>query len=130
MDNMTAAATARRAANSDFLKKLARVGFVVYGVVLLLVGITATRLAFGGSGQADESGAMATLAETGFGKVVLWVGAVGFTALSVWWLIEAIAGSRGPGGDRQLGDTLKNVGKAIVFAALAFLSLRFAVGSG
>lgn len=130
MDNMTAAATARRAANSDFLEKLARVGFVVYGVVLLLVGITATRLAFGDSGQADESGAMETLAETGFGKVVLWAGFVGFAALSVRWLIEAIAGSRGPGGARQLGETLKNVGKAIVFAALAFLSLRFAVGSG
>lgn len=127
---MTAATTARRAANSDFLEKLARVGFVVYGVVLLLVGITATRLAFGGSGQADESGAMATLAETGFGKVVLWAGAVGFAALSVSWLIEAIAGSRGPDGARQLGDTMKNAGRAIVFGALAFLSLRFAVGSG
>jgi succinate dehydrogenase/fumarate reductase cytochrome b subunit len=130
MDNMTAATTAQRAANSDFLEKLARVGFVIYGVVHLLVGVTATQLAFGGNGQADESGAMATLAETGFGKVVLWAGAVGFAALSLWWLIEAIAGSRGPGGARQLGDTVKNVGKAILFAAFAFLSLRFAIGSG
>jgi hypothetical protein len=129
MGRMTAASTARQAANNGYLDKLARVGFVVYGVIHLLVGVAATQLAFGGGGQADESGAMATLAENTFGKVVLWAGAVGFAALAVWWLVEAIAGSRGLVGDRRLGDTAKGVGKAILFAALAFLAVRFATGS-
>jgi hypothetical protein len=129
MDRMTATSTVRQAANNGYLDKLARVGFVVYGVIHLLVGIAATQLAFGNGGQADQSGAMATLAESTFGKVVLWAGAVGFAALAVWWLIEAVAGSRGPSGDRKLGDTVKNVGKAILFAVLAFLSVRFATGS-
>lgn len=126
---MTATSTVRQAGNNGYLDTLARVGYVVYGVIHLLVGAAATQLAFGNGGQADQSGAMATLAESTFGNVVLWAGAVGFAALAVWWLIEAVAGSRGPSGDRQLGDTVKGVGKAILFAALAFLSVRFATGS-
>ncbi len=126
---MTAASTAQRAASNGYLDKLARVGFVVYGVIHLLVGVAATQLAFGSGGQADQSGAMATLAQSTLGKVVLWAGAVGFAALAVWWLVEAVAGSRGPTGARQVGATVKNVGKAVLFAALAFLAVRFAVGS-
>ncbi|HEX6336482.1 MAG TPA: DUF1206 domain-containing protein [Jiangellaceae bacterium] len=127
---MTVASSAQRASGNGYLDKLARIGWVTYGVIHLLVGVAATRLAFGGGGRADESGAMTTLADSGFGKVVLWAGAVGFAALSVWWLIEAIGGSRGPSGAHQLGDTVKNVGKAILFAVFAFLSVRFALGSG
>lgn len=130
MDRTTATATAQRAAGSGYLDKLARVGMVVYGVLHLLIGVIATQLAFGHGGQADQSGAMATLADSTFGKVVLWAGAVGFAALTVWWLIEAVAGSRGADGSRKLGDTVKAIGKAVLFAALAFLSVRFAVGAG
>jgi hypothetical protein len=129
MDKMSVASSAERAADNGYLEKLARIGFIVYGVIHLLVGVTATQLAMGGGGQADQSGAMATLADSAFGKVVLWAGAVGFAALAVWWLIEAVAGSRDPGGARRLGDTAKNVGKAVLFAALAYLAVRFAVGS-
>jgi hypothetical protein len=120
----------RQVANNGYLDKLARAGLVVYGVIHLLIGVAAIQLAFGGGGQADQSEAMATLADSGFGKVVLWAGAVGFAALTVWWLVEAVAGSRGPGGARQLGETVKSLGKAVLFAALAYLSVRFAVGSG
>ena len=129
-DKVTAAATAQRAAGDSYLNRLARVGLIVYGVIHLLIGVTATQLALGNGGQADHSGAMATLADSAFGKVVLWAGAVGFVALALWWLVEAVAGSRGPTGARQLGETLKSLGKTVLFAALAVLSVRFAAGSG
>lgn len=130
MDEMTAKSTVRRAANSEYLDTLARVGFVVYGVIHLLVGVIAFQLAWGGGGQADQSGAMAALAENGFGKVVLWAGAAGFAALTFWCLSEAVLGSRGPDGSRQLGETVKFVGKAALFLAFGVLAVRFAVGAG
>jgi hypothetical protein len=130
MDRTTAEATARRAAQSGFLDKLARVGYVVYGIVHLLIGVLAFQLAWGGGGQADQSGAMAALADNPLGQVVLWAGAVGFAALALWWLIVAVAAARAPAGSRELGDTAKGIGKAVLFAALAYLAVRFALGSG
>lgn len=130
MDGTTAKSSVRRATQSDHLEKLARAGLVVYGVIHFVVGVIALQLARGGGGQADQSGAMAALAENGFGKVLLWIGAAGFAALTFWSLSEAILGSRKPDGSRQLGETVKFVGKAVLFAALGFLAVRFAVGAG
>ena len=72
---MTAQDTARRAGDSDALEHLARVGLIAYGVVHLLVAWLAIQLAwFGGGGEsADQSGAMATLADSPVGKPLLWV---------------------------------------------------------
>lgn len=65
----------------------------------------------GGGGQADQSGAMATLAQNGFGKVLLWAGAAGFAALAFWCLSDAILDSRGPDGSRRVGETVALVGQ-------------------
>lgn len=84
----------------------------------------------GGGGQADQSGAMATLAQNGFGKVLLWAGAAGFAALAFWCLSDAILDSRGPDGSRRVGETVALLGKAGLYGALGFLAVRFAVGAG
>ncbi len=131
MNTGVAKSTVKRAVHSDFLDKLARVGFIVDGVVHLLIGVIAFQLAFGGGGgQASQSGAMARLADSGFGQALLWVGAAGFAALAVWCVIDATLGSRGPDGSRKLGETAKYLGKGILFVVLATLAVRFALGSG
>ena len=131
MDGTTAKSKAQRAANSEYLDKLARVGLLVYGVLHFVIGVIAFQLAWGGGGgQADQSGAMSTLADNGFGLALLWVGAAGFAALTFWCLSEAILGSRKPDGSRDVGDTLKFLGKAGLFIVLGFLAVRFAVGAG
>ncbi|NED94607.1 DUF1206 domain-containing protein [Phytoactinopolyspora alkaliphila] len=127
---ISAKSAARRAARSDSLDRLARAGFVVYGLLHLQVGVLAFQLAWGGNGQADQSGAMAALADSEFGKAVLWISAVGFVALALWCVAELALNSRDSDGSRSLITTAKNAGKAVVFAALAFLALRFAVGGG
>ena len=65
---------------------------VGYGIVHLLVAWLAVQLAwFGGSGEsADQSGAMATLAESPVGKPLLWIVAVGFLIYFVRGPIEAL----------------------------------------
>jgi hypothetical protein len=128
---------ARGAGDSDALENLARIGLVAYGVVHLLVAWLAIQLAwFGGGGQsADQSGAMATLAKSPVGKPLLWVIAFGLVALAAWQAAEVLrwrgswSGS-GKARTRALQRSGKALVKAVIYAGLAVLAIRFATGSG
>jgi hypothetical protein len=128
--------TARRAGESDGLELLARIGLIAYGVVHLLVAWLALQLAWGGGGKsADQSGAMRTLAESPVGKPLLWVIAVGLIALAVWQAAEVLRWRHGwSASGKERTKALRKSGnaliKAIIYAALAVLAIRFATGSG
>lgn len=133
-----AAGAADRAGNSDTLEHLARIGLIAYGVVHLLIAWLALQLAWGVGGsaaQADQGGALATLAEQPFGTVLLWVVAVGMVALAAWQAAEAL---RWRGGLSASGDArkkaavtvVKSVAKAVVYATIAVLAVRTATGGG
>jgi Domain of Unknown Function (DUF1206) len=132
----SAMGAAGRAGNSDALENLARVGLVAYGIVHLLVAWLALQLAWGGGGKStDQSGAMATLAKQPFGKPLLWVLAIGLFALAVWQAAEILrwrSGWSASGKQRTeaIKKTVKSAAKAIIYAALAVLAIRFAMGSG
>jgi hypothetical protein len=127
---------ARQAGDSDGLEHLARVGLIAYGVVHVLVAWLALQLAWGEGGEsADQSGAMATLAESSLGKPLLWIVAVGLIALAVWQAAEVLRWRRGwSASGKTRTKALKKSGKAIVkaviYAALAVLAIRFATGGG
>ncbi|ORB32642.1 DUF1206 domain-containing protein [Mycolicibacterium parafortuitum] len=128
---------ADRATDSSALEKLARAGFAASGVLHLLVAFIIARLAFlgagaGGGGNADQSGALATVAGQTGGAVMLWVIAVGLVALGLWYLAEAILGSKPKerGEDKTGWKRLKPLGLAVVNFAIAFSAARFAMGSG
>ncbi|GAA3846028.1 DUF1206 domain-containing protein [Sphaerisporangium flaviroseum] len=73
--------------------RLARFGMACRGVMYALIGILALQIAFGGGGkEADKTGAVRTVAEQPFGTVLLWLLAVGFVALALWQLSEALMG--------------------------------------
>jgi large-conductance mechanosensitive channel len=130
------ASSADRAGNSDALENLARVGLIAYGIVHLLIAWLALQLAWSGGGEsADQSGALATLAEKPFGKPLLWVLALGLLALALWQLGEVLrhrAGLQSTGDARKKAVTkiVKSVAKAIMFLALAVLAFRYATGGG
>src|SRR3712207_845418 len=125
MDTSGTVSSARQAGDSDALENLARVGLIAYGIVHLLVAWLALQLAWGGGGDsADQSGAMATLAEQPFGKPLLWVLAVGLIALALWQLAEVLvyrAGLRGSGDAKKkaVKKIVKSVSKAVVYLLLA-----------
>jgi hypothetical protein len=75
---------------------LARVGLIAYAVVHLLVGWLALQLAWEASASksADTSGALKTLADQPFGKILLWRVALGLVALALWQASEVIWGYR------------------------------------
>ena len=128
--------SARQAGDSDGLEHLARVGLIAYGVVHVLVAWLALQLAWGGGGEsADQSGAMATLAESPIGKPLLWVVAIGLIALAVWQAAEVFRwrsgwSASGKTRTKALKKSGKAIVKAVIYAALAVLAIRFATGGG
>ncbi len=125
-----------RATDSDAFEYAARAGFVISGVLHLLVGYIIFRIAFGSGGNADQSGALGTLARQTGGALILWVAAIGLVALGLWRVAEAIVGSKpGEGSGHHQDDTpawkrAKSVGLAVVNFAIALSAARFAMGTG
>lgn len=127
-----------RATDSKPLEYAARVGFAVSGVLHLLVAFIILRIAFGSGGNADQSGAMATLAQQPGGTLMLWAAAVGIAALGLWHVAEAIVGKHpgersqaGQGSeDRPVWKRAKDIGVAILYFGIAISAARFAMGSG
>ncbi|SNR55344.1 DUF1206 domain-containing protein [Blastococcus mobilis] len=133
----SAMGAARQAGESDGLEHLARVGLIAYGVVHLLVAWLALQLAWGGgSGEsADQSGAMQTVAESPVGKPLLWIIAVGLIALAVWQAAEVLRwrhgwSASGKTRTKAVKKSGKAITKAVIYAALAVLAIRFATGGG
>jgi hypothetical protein len=132
---MTAQDTARKAADSDALEHLARIGLIAYGLVHLLVAWLAVQLAwFGGGGEsADQSGAMATLAESPIGNPLLWVLALGLIALASWQAAEVVRwrsgwSASGKARTKALRKSGNALVKAVIYVTVAVLAVRFATG--
>ncbi len=63
-------------AQNSVFERFARGGYVVSGLLHLIIGYLAIRIALGvGGGTADQSGALAALAAKPGGVVALWVAA-------------------------------------------------------
>jgi hypothetical protein len=113
------------------LDSAVRLGLVAYGLVHLLLAFTALRLAFGEhEGKADQEGALAQLAQSGFGQVALLVVAAGFGALVVWQAAEAVLGHGRSSGAERLAKRVGSAGRALVYLLLAGLALQQATRSG
>jgi Domain of Unknown Function (DUF1206) len=136
MSDTSAHGVVDRATDSKAFEYTARAGFAASGVLHLLVAFIILRLAFGSGGNADQSGALGTLAKQPGGAIMLWIATVGLFALGLWRVGEAIVGSKpGEGSGRQQDDSpawkrVKSLGLAIVNFAIAFSAARFAMGSG
>ncbi len=132
-----AATAADRAGQSDALELLARIGLIAYGVVHVLIGWLALQLAFGlggGGESADQSGALATLAETPVGGPLLWVLGLGLFALALWQAAEAFRWRQAmtSSGKRRrdaVGKVVKSIVKAILYVLLGVLALQTANGT-
>jgi len=119
---------AAAAEGSSWLHAVARVGFVVLGVVHAIIGVLAFVITRDPDDvEVDQSGAMLTLARTPVGGVLLWIVALGFLALCAWELIEAVLV---PGRDRprRWARRLPALAKAVAYAAVGGLALVFALG--
>ncbi|SMH49661.1 protein of unknown function [Rathayibacter oskolensis] len=120
--------TANEAQDSTAVRTLARFGYAANGLVHILIGVIALGVAGGGGGEADQTGALGTLAAQPGGVVVLWVCTIGLFGLALWGILEAFLVSGGDSTAEKWGSRLKEAAKAVVYAALGATALRFAMG--
>lgn len=105
------------------MERLARGGYVATGLIHVAIGWIAARLALGGGGgSADQSGALEALRSAPGGSLLLWVCVLGFGALALWHLLEAVVGAD------ELTDRAKAATQGVVYAVLGFTALTFARG--
>jgi len=125
-----AADAAEDVTNSRTFELLARAGFAASGVLHFLVGLIAIRLATGGSGSADFSGAVAELASQPAGPFLLWGSFAACAALAIWQASDAIFDYGHLPTKEKAGKKLKAAAQALVFAGLALTLASFALGTG
>jgi hypothetical protein len=119
-----------RVARSDGFEGLARAGLVARGVVYGIIGILALKLALGDGGQAtNQQGALQTIAQGPFGKVLLALMAIGLIGYAAWRLIRAALG-HGPEQSDDTKDRIAGFVSGIAYAALCVTALQILFGSG
>ncbi|HWU59610.1 MAG TPA: DUF1206 domain-containing protein [Microbacteriaceae bacterium] len=118
---------AQRANHSPVVRWIAKGGLVAIGLVHILIGVIAISVASGLKGNPSQSGALATVAATPGGFVLLWIAAIAMFGLAFWQFTDAAwvtASRRRTLAMRRLTD----IGKAIGFGVVGFAALIFALG--
>jgi hypothetical protein len=116
---------------------LARAGLVAKGASFVLVGVLAVKLALGNGGKAtSRQGALQTLAQHSFGKVVLVLLAGGFAAYAIWRLVQAFAEREDPSEGEAKGEAKKwgkragYLGRGAIYASLTYTVIKILAGAG
>jgi hypothetical protein len=125
-----AADAAENVTNSRTLELLARAGFAASGILHLLVGAIAIRLAMGGTGNADFSGAVAELATQPAGPFLLWASFAACAALALWQASDAIFDYNYLPTKEKAGKKARAGAQALVYTGLALTLMSFARGTG
>ncbi len=85
MPDDASSSTATQLAQNSVFERFARAGYVVSGLLNLIIGYLAIRIALGvGAGTADQSGALAALAAKPGGIVALWAAVVAPAVMGLW----------------------------------------------
>jgi hypothetical protein len=119
-----AEATARSFTQTRTFEVLARAGYAARGVVYLLIGVLAIRLAQGDGGpRPGQQGALRTIADQPFGKWLLVLTAVGLGGYAIWRLSQAFVGYTPEYGKHSASDRIGALGSGIAYAAFCVLAI-------
>jgi uncharacterized membrane protein YidH (DUF202 family) len=125
---------AKRAANSQWVDRLARLGFCARGIVYGVIGLVALQIAQRGSAasgeDASKDGALREIAERPFGRALLLILAVGLAGYAAWRFSEALWGKQDEDDEaKRSAKRLLSAGKGVVYLAFLASTLRF-LGNG
>lgn len=128
----SAQAAARSAFRSDWVVLVARLGYAAKGVVYIIVGVLATKAAFGQGGQTTGSeGAIRAIAGQPFGQTMLWLVAIGLLGYALWRFIQAGVDPEHKGSDASgIAARLGYAASGVIHGALAFYAIGLATGDG
>jgi hypothetical protein len=131
--DVTAAAT--DIAQNGVFEHVARAGYVVSGLLHMIIGYLAIQIALGtGGGNADQSGALAALSAKPGGIIALWAAVIALVAMALWRLAETALGRstdpKSQGNASEVLDRAKAFALAVVYFGFAYATLGFARGAG
>ena len=113
------------------LETAGRVGYAFKGVLYVLLGVLAVDTALEGGDTEGQQGALAAVAESPFGGVLLTVLGIGLAAYALWRLAMAVLdpereGSDAEGWAHRIGYAISGV----AYGSLAFAAYRIVQGGG
>jgi Domain of Unknown Function (DUF1206) len=136
LDAATEAAPSRRvrgagdsAARSRAFEWLARSGFVARGLIYGIVGILAVKLALGVGGKTtDQQGALQTIAQQPFGRLLLILVAIGLAGYALWRVVRAVLG-HGPEATDSGFERVAALASGLVYAGICAIAIKLLLGS-
>jgi hypothetical protein len=109
---------------------LSRAGFVARALVYGIIGLLAFDVAIGIGGKiTNQQGALRTVEQQPFGRVLLTLLAIGLGGYALWRLFRAALGHGPEGADRGL-DRIGALGSGIVYAAMCAIAVQILTGPG
>jgi hypothetical protein len=125
-----ARATAGEAARNPQLHRLARAGFLGYGLMHMLMAWLAVQIALGrGSAEGDQYGAFGLLARNTVGRAVLAAVMVGLAAMTIWQALAAAIGHRDRQGRRRTAERIISAVRTGFYGYLTWLAGKVVFGT-
>jgi hypothetical protein len=124
-----------RGAGESFVRSrafevLSRAGFISRGLVWGIIGILAFKLAIGHGGKTtNQQGALHTVAQQPFGKILLTLVAIGLGGYSLWRLVRAAIG-HGPEASDTAFERVAGAGSGIGYAVMCTIAVKILTGAG
>jgi hypothetical protein len=123
-------AEAKHKAGSPWVERLERFGFLIRGLVYIVIGCLALQLAVGAGGATtNPTGAIELIGRQPFGKPLLVVIAVGLAGYSLWGFVRAILDPLGRGSDTKgLIDRAGFLASGIGYGVLSIATVQALLG--
>ncbi|MDY7105677.1 MAG: DUF1206 domain-containing protein [Actinomycetota bacterium] len=120
-----------QALDSDATEKAGKVGWLAKGVLYFIVGLLAIDVARSGGGsgeEASQTGALAEVASTSYGTILLAILGAGLLLYGLWKAVRAFL----PGDQtaKGVGKRVVWLGSGIVYVFLAVTAFSIAFGGG
>ena len=117
-------------ARSAGFEWLSRAGFAARGIVYMIIGILAIKVALGRGGtSANQQGALRAVAQQPFGNVLLILVAIGLGGYALWRFVRGLLG-HGPEGADSGMDRIAALASGIVYTGLCAIAIEILLGCG